>query len=79
MSAAPNSRTGGGQIAPPPGPRTVHRQANTAAPKQIECRALEDEIRNWDAQARLPQSGQMQDWIAVQRERARTRQFRLRC
>lgn len=65
--------------APPTRSRSTNAQATAASSKQIECKALEQEIANWDAQARLPQSGRMQDWIASQREKARTRQFRLRC
>lgn len=44
-----------------------------------QCKALEAEIANYDAMARQPQSGQMQDWIAAQKRAARTKQFGFHC
>lgn len=52
---------------------------NPAAAQKSECQALEAQIQHWDAMARQPQSGQMQDWIREQRNRARDRQFSIRC
>ncbi|MFE8646936.1 hypothetical protein ACFX58_17810 [Sphingomonas sp. NCPPB 2930] len=43
------------------------------------CAALDRTIAGYDAQARQPQSAQMQDWISVRRKEARDQQFRLRC
>lgn len=43
------------------------------------CAALDQAIAGYDAQARQPQSGQMQDWISARRKEARDQQFRLRC
>ncbi len=47
--------------------------------KAAECVALDAHVRELDAMARKPQSGQMQDWIRGQRQEARTRQGALRC
>lgn len=43
------------------------------------CAALDQAIAGYDAQARQPQSAQMQDWISARRKEARDQQFRLRC
>ena len=47
--------------------------------KRIECNALDQEIIAIDNAARQPQGPQMQDMLRQQRERARSRQFSLRC
>lgn len=46
---------------------------------QAECQRLDKEVERLDAMARQPQSGQMQDWIRGERQKARDRQFALRC
>jgi hypothetical protein len=46
---------------------------------QAECAALNARVESLDAQARHPQSAQMQDWIRGERKQARDRQFGLRC
>lgn len=51
----------------------------TTASKASQCKALNDQIVRFDAQARQPQSAQMQDWIREQRKTIRDRQFSLRC
>lgn len=43
------------------------------------CQALAAEVANYDAMARQPQSGQMQDWITEQKRKARSRQTALHC
>ncbi len=43
------------------------------------CAALDQTIAGYDAQARQPQSAQMQDWISARRKEAREQQFRLKC
>jgi hypothetical protein len=58
------------QSAPPPATAPDHR---------AECHGLDKEVERLDALARQPQSGQMQDWIRTQRQKARDRQFALRC
>ncbi len=51
-----------------------------AAPSnKSECQSLDKQVEHLDAMARQPQSGQMQDWIRAQRQKARERQFSLRC
>jgi hypothetical protein len=75
---------------PPPSPSAAPAHINTAtaptgAPQSYAedpravCAALEQSIAAYDAQARQPQSGQMQDWISARRKEARDRQFKLRC
>lgn len=44
-----------------------------------ECKALDVQIANLDAMARQPQTMQTHDWIRDQRQKARTRQFSIRC
>ena len=36
-------------------------------------------MTHYDAMARQPQSGQMQDWITAERKKVRDKQFSLRC
>lgn len=43
------------------------------------CKQLEAQISYWDDMARQPQTGQTQDWIRSQRQRARDAQFRIPC
>lgn len=47
--------------------------------KAEECKALDAHITQLDAMARQPQSGERQDWIRSEKQKARDRQFRLRC
>ena len=47
--------------------------------KTGECQSLDASIRQYEAMARQPQPGQMQDWIAARKREARDRQFKLRC
>lgn len=54
-------------------------QGSDYAAMKAECAALDDYIKSLDAQARRPQSGQMQDWIRIERSNARDRQFRIHC
>lgn len=53
--------------------------ARAGIDRRSECAALARHIDRLDAQARQPQSGQMQDWISERRHQARSRQFQLRC
>lgn len=53
--------------------------ARAGIDRRSECAALAPHIDRLDAQARQPQSGQMQDWISERRHQARSRQFQLRC
>ena len=54
-------------------------QAAGYAAKKAECAALDARITSLDSLARQPQSGQMQDWIRGERQKARDRQFGIRC
>jgi hypothetical protein len=47
--------------------------------KKGECQLLDKRIEELDAMARQPQSGSTQDWIRSDRQKARDRQFALRC
>ena len=55
------------------------QQDNGAATRQAECASLDAQITHFDAMARQPQSGQMQDWITAHKRKARGRQFQLHC
>ena len=50
-----------------------------SAMRQLECKALDDEIKRLDSWARQPNSGQTQDLIRDRRKRARDRQFEIHC
>lgn len=53
---------------------------NSPAQSQLgECKALEAAIAQYEAMARQPQTGQMQDWIADMKKKARDRQFNIHC
>ncbi len=52
---------------------------NSAAGHLAECKALDASITQYDAMARQPQTGQMQDWITGEKKKARDRQFRIHC
>ena len=47
--------------------------------RNAECASLAQTVLNLDAQARQPQTGQMQDWIKARRQQARDQQYRLQC
>ena len=47
--------------------------------RKAQCDALDARVKHYDAMARQPQSGQMQDWISAERKKVRDQQFRLRC
>ncbi len=53
-------------------------QQHQASPT-TSCDALDARVKHYDAMARQPQSGQMQDWISAERKKARDQQFRMRC
>jgi hypothetical protein len=50
-----------------------------AASNKLACQSLDQRVNHLDALARQPQSGQMQDWIRSERQKARDEQFRLHC
>ena len=52
---------------------------NSAAGHLAECKALDASITQYDAMARQPQTGQMQNWITGEKKKARDRQFRIHC
>ena len=58
---------------------TTPAYTQTGPDQPTECKALKANVAHYDAMARQPQSGQMQDWISAQRRTARDRQFKLRC
>lgn len=66
-------------VTPHPAVVVQHEAVPAAMAHQAECEYLDAQIRRFDAMARQPQSGQMQDWISEQRKQARDRQFRIRC
>lgn len=54
-------------------------EQSPAVTRNAECKSLDARVDQLDAMARQPQSGQMQDWIRGERQKARDRQFRIRC
>lgn len=52
---------------------------SNASPRNSECTYLEEQIKQIDAMARQPLSGQSQDVLSAQRKKFRSRQFELRC
>lgn len=54
-------------------------QNSSGSDRQSECKALDGQITQYDALARQPQSGQMQDWITSKKRTARDRQFQIKC
>ena len=66
--------------APQTFPLYAQNQPNAAyVAVKAECTALEERIKYLDSLARQPQSGQTQDWIRGERDKARSRQFSLKC
>jgi len=53
--------------------------AAVAPSNKSECMLLDSRVNELDAMARQPQSGATQDWIRAERQKARDRQFALRC
>lgn len=60
--------------------RNVSQQiARPAQSPKVECEALNKYIEQLDSMSRQAQSGQMQDWIRQERQKARDRQFHILC
>ncbi|MDB5884659.1 MAG: hypothetical protein JWR74_830 [Polaromonas sp.] len=53
--------------------------SSAAQEKTAECKALDAQVKHYDAMARQPQTGSTQDWITAQKRKARDRQFSIRC
>jgi hypothetical protein len=53
--------------------------AAEAPSNKAECTLLDHRVNQLDDMARQPQSGATQDWIRSERQKARDRQFALRC
>lgn len=49
------------------------------ASRQAECNGLRDSLNNIDAQARQPQTGEMQDWLKQRRRELSDQRYRLQC
>lgn len=77
VQLAEQNRAQAATLAQPPAPVTV--QSATVPSNKAECQALDAQIREWDEMARQPLSSQTQAWIAVQRRKARDRQFHIHC
>ncbi len=74
------SRAQGQAATQAPSPPVVYQQAkNTLASRQAECESLRASIANLDSQMRLPQSGQMQDWLKQRRQQLSDQRFRMQC
>lgn len=66
-------------IAPPPHQAANQQVQNPQASRQAECDSLRASIANLDSQMRLPQSGQMQDWLKQQRQQLSDQRYRKQC
>ena len=74
------SRAQGQAATQAPSPRVVYQQTqNPQASRQAECDYLRASIANLDSQMRLPQSGQMQDWLKQRRQQLSDQRFRMQC
>jgi hypothetical protein len=69
----------GRAVAAPAPPAYVQQGPNPQVMRQQQCQGLRDEINNIDAQARLPQSGQYQDWLKQRRQALSDQRFRMQC
>jgi len=69
----------GRAVAAPTQAVVVQQGPNPQVARQAECNSLRDSIANLDAQARLPQSGQMQDWLKQRRRELSDQRYRLQC
>jgi len=68
------------QPEPPPAPAaTISRGASPMRSRQMDCKVIDAQIASIDAQARQPQTAQMQDYLKDQRAKLRSRQNDLRC
>jgi hypothetical protein len=88
VALAEQSRAAAARLyqAPATSPRGTSTHSTTATTTTVngqgkaqECKALEAHITQLDAQARQPQTAQTQDWLRSQKQKARDRQFQLRC
>lgn len=61
-----------------PPPQVVVQQVVQNS-RQAECEGLRDSIANIDSQARLPQTGQMQDWLKQRRRELSDQRYRMQC
>lgn len=62
-----------------PPPAAISRGAAPTQSGQTECQAIDAQIAALDAQARQPQTAQMQDYLKGLRAKLRSRQFELHC
>jgi len=62
-----------------PSPQAYQQAQNPQASRQTECDSLRASIANLDSQMRLPQSGQMQDWLKQRRQQLSDQRFRMQC
>jgi hypothetical protein len=66
-------------VTAPTPPVYVQQGPNPQVARQQQCSGLRDEINNIDAQSRLPQSGQYQDWLKQRRQALSDQRFRMQC
>ena len=74
IGQAQQAAAAAGQIQPSAGPAPAQVLGTKAV-----CTSLSEQIRNYDAMARQPQSGATQDWITAERKKIREQQFSLCC
>jgi hypothetical protein len=81
MAMGEAARAQGQAAAGPQAPSSqVYQQAqNSQASRQAECDGLRASIANLDSQMRLPQSGQMMDWLKQRRQQLSDQRYRMQC
>jgi hypothetical protein len=57
----------------------VQQVQNPQASRQAACDSLSDSVAHLDAQARQPQSGEMQDWLKQRRRELSDQRYRMQC
>lgn len=60
-------------------PRVYQQAHKPQASRQVECDGLRASIANLDSQMKLPQSGQMMDWLKQRRQQLSDQRYRMQC
>lgn len=65
--------------APPQWQPMSQQVQSPQASRLAECEGLKASIANLDSHARMPQSGQMQDWLKQRRQQLSDQRYRMQC
>lgn len=79
MAMGEAARAQGQAATQAPSPQVYQQAQNPQASRQAECDGLRASIANLDSQMRLPQSGQMQDWLKQRRQQLSDQRYRMQC